>query len=131
MVNQPVTPGVDEAAGEDPCDHPSVTGRHPERLFHQVERDRADQDAAAERHDQPDRAKADLEQDRDDRADHQRRRGQGPPAERLPHLDPQDLAAYPLDLARAPGPSRPPTVPTSYESGGLALVGEARDHLEF
>ena len=45
---------------------------------------RADQNARAERHDQPDRPKPDREPKGDRRTDHQRGRGQGAPAECCP-----------------------------------------------
>ena len=73
-------------AGEDAPDEPAVPGRLPGRLLDEVERDRTDQHACAEGHDQSDRAQADAEEQGDDGADHERRGGQGSPTERSPHL---------------------------------------------
>ena len=70
-VDQPVTTEEDRAAREEAPDDPSIAGRNPERLFDQIEGDRADQHACAEGHDQPDRAETDLEEERDDGTDHE------------------------------------------------------------
>jgi len=48
-----------------------VPGRHSDRLADEVERDRADQHARAEPHDEPDRAQADPHGDGDRAADDQ------------------------------------------------------------
>jgi hypothetical protein len=71
-ADQPVTNEEDCAAREEAPDAPSVAGRHPRRLFDQIEGDRADQHACTEGHDQPDRAQANLEEERDDCTDHER-----------------------------------------------------------
>jgi hypothetical protein len=52
----------------------------------QVEGDGTDEHARPEGHDQPDDTRTDLEQQRHDGTDHQRRSRQGPPSERASHL---------------------------------------------
>ena len=85
-VDQEVAGEEDPAPGEHPDNDPAVTGCHPGRLLHEIERDRADQHARAEAHDETDHPQTRAHKDREDRADHERRGCEGPPAERLCHL---------------------------------------------
>ena len=84
-VDEPVSAEEHHAAGEDaPIDRP-VRVSPSSRLLDEIERDRADQHARAEGHDQPDPAHADVKHERQDGADHERRRRQRSPSEGRPH----------------------------------------------
>ena len=84
-VDQPVAAEEDEATDEEPADHRAVPGRRVGRFLDEVERHCADQHAATERHDQADDPPVDLEIQGEQRADHQRGRGQEPPTECAGH----------------------------------------------
>ena len=60
-----------------------------QKLFDEIECNCTDQHACAEAHDQPDHADGDVDSERDDGADHERRRRQQPPTERSAHLAPR------------------------------------------
>jgi hypothetical protein len=84
-VDERVAEEEDAAAREDPGDDRGVSALGVDGLLHEVEGHRADEHARAETHDQADEPDANVEGDRGDGADHQRRRRQGPPTERRGH----------------------------------------------
>jgi hypothetical protein len=68
-VDEPVPHKEDAAADEEAGNDSSVAGRLVGRLLDEVECDRADQDACAEAHDQPDRGQLDAKEERYNGAD--------------------------------------------------------------
>jgi hypothetical protein len=74
----------DQATCEQPKDDPASTVRLAGSLLDEVECDGADQHAPTKGHDEPDYSDLDLDDQRDDRADHERGRRQGPPSEGHP-----------------------------------------------
>ena len=84
-VDQRVAGVEDQRAGEEPDRDAAVAAVRVPRLLDELERDGADQHAAAERHHDAEQARADRPQERDRAAEDQRRRGEEAPAERLEH----------------------------------------------
>jgi hypothetical protein len=82
-----------------------VTDRLLGCLLDEVERDRADQHARAESHDQTDHAQAHAEEERNERADHERGARQDPPAEGRCHQPVRRAMRHPVASARGVEPS--------------------------
>ena len=84
-VDERVADEERQRAGRKPEREAAAPRRRLERLRDELEGDGADQDAGAERHDQPEQALADREDERDRAAEDQRRAGEEAPDERRPH----------------------------------------------